>query len=94
MSTTDKRGKLDAEPFSYRTSKDGKVFLSFESKQVKILKGNEAERFSTAVSGASVSDAQLLMAKLTGNFKRGNERRPVLKNFVLKNPTLKAKDTL
>ncbi len=75
MSTTDKRERLDARPFAYRTSKDGKVFLSYEGKQVKILKGREAERFTAAVGGASETDAQLLMAKLTGNFKRGNERR-------------------
>ncbi len=75
MSTVDKRGKLDAEPFAYQTSKDGKVFLSYQGKQVKTLKGKAAERFTAAVGGASETDAQLLMAKLTGNFKRGNERR-------------------
>ena len=91
MSTTDKRGKLDAEPFAYRTSKDGKVFLSYQGKQVKILKEREAERFSAAVTGASSSEAQLLMAKLTGNFKRGNERRPRLKK---PEPKKKDKDAL
>ena len=72
---TDKRGKLGDKPFSYQTSKDGKVFLFYKGKRVKILKGSEAERFSAAVAGASETEAQRLMAKLTGNFKRGNERR-------------------
>ena len=75
MSTTDKRSKLDAQPFAYRASKGGKVFLSYKGKQVKTLKGNDAERFTAAVGSVSETDAQLLMAKLTGNFKRGNERR-------------------
>ena len=91
MSTTDKRGKLDAEPFTYRMSKDGKVFLSYEGQQVKILKGREAERFGAAVTGASETEAQLLMARLTGNFKRGNERRTGLKK---PGPKKKDKDAL
>ena len=77
MSTTDKRGKLDAQPFAYRTSKDGKVFLFYEGKQVKVLKGKRGGTLSPPLRlhGASEPEAQLLMAKLTGNFKRGNERR-------------------
>ena len=75
MTSVDKRGKLESRPFSYRESKDGKVFLSYQGKRVKILKGNEAERFLASASGASEAETQLLLAKLTGNFKRGNERR-------------------
>lgn len=74
MSEIDKRGKLDEEVFGYRTGKDGKVFISWEGKQVMILKGKEASRFLGKIQGLEHKKAQLVMAKLTGNFKRGNER--------------------
>lgn len=70
----DKRGYLEGEPFDYRIGKDGKVFLFWEERQVKILKGKAAERFLAKVADTDAMSAQLLMAKLTGNFKRGNER--------------------
>lgn len=74
MKKSDKRGYLDAQPFDYRAGKDGKVFLSWEGKQVKIVKGKEAEKLLSKLETATDKEAQLIMAKLTGNFKRGNER--------------------
>ena len=70
----DKRGILDEEIFTYRISKDDKVFISYEGKQVTTLSGKNAKRFITQINGATGKDAQLIMAKVTGNFKRGNER--------------------
>ncbi|TFG95140.1 ABC transporter ATP-binding protein [Candidatus Thorarchaeota archaeon] len=35
-------------------------------------------KFLEKVTHASSKDAQLIMAKTTGNFKRGNERRYIL----------------
>lgn len=69
----DKRGVLDDEIFSYRTSKE-KVFIAWHGKQVMVLKGKQADRFLAKISGLSGKQAQLVMAKITGNFKRGNER--------------------
>jgi hypothetical protein len=40
-----------------------------------ILKGNSAQKFLQDVIGANEREAQLLMARITGNFKRGNERK-------------------
>jgi hypothetical protein len=60
--------------FSYKATKSGKVFISWRGKQVKILAGKEAEKFLALAVGADESEAQLLMAKRSGNFKRGNER--------------------
>jgi hypothetical protein len=70
----DKRHILDDEVFSFFASKDGKVFISWYGKQVKTLSGDEARQFVDKISGLEHKNAQLLMAKLTGNFKRGNER--------------------
>lgn len=60
--------------FSYRITKDGRVFISWHGRQVTILKGREAAKFAAAIESADAEQAQLLMARATGNFKRGNER--------------------
>lgn len=75
MRVEDKRNLFVEDVFTYRASKDGKVFLAWRGKQVKILKGEAAADFIEKVAGLDQRSAQLLMAKLTGNFKRGNERR-------------------
>ena len=74
MGDIDKRNRLDDEVFSYRVTKDNKVFLFWHGKQVKTLKGMSALKFLEEIEGAEGKDAQLIMASLTGNFKRGNER--------------------
>jgi len=70
----DKRGILDEEIFAYRITKDKKVFISYEGKQVTILSGSKAEKFVADIEDAGGKEAQLIMAKVTGNFKRGNEK--------------------
>lgn len=75
MKNIDKRNRLDESPFSYRLSKDNTVFLNNEGRQIKILKGKEANKFLERMEAAEDDVAkQLIMAKITGNFKRGNER--------------------
>ena len=69
----DKRGRLDEAIFSYRQSKD-KVFIFWHHKQVMILKGQQARKFVDKIAPLDGKAAQLLMAKITGNFKHGNER--------------------
>jgi hypothetical protein len=75
MYEIDKRGKLEEDPFSFRVTKDGKVFIHWNGKQVMVLKGEAAEKFLAAITGADDCQAQLIMAKVTGHFKHGNERR-------------------
>jgi hypothetical protein len=75
MVNADKRNRLKDAPFSYRVSKNNTVFLDYYGKQVKILKGKEAEKFLEKLNGVTdTHESQLIMAKATGNFKRGNER--------------------
>lgn len=74
MGNIDKRNRLNEAPFSYRVSKNNTVFLDYDGKQVKIVKGKEAEKFLKKINAAdNEKDRQLIMAKITGNFKRGNE---------------------
>ena len=75
MSNVDKRNILDDEVFTFREGKDQKVFIFWHGKQVKILKGKQAQKFLAKVISLEHKEAQLVMAKATGNFKRGNERQ-------------------
>jgi len=73
VTNIDKRGRLDQEIFSYQESKD-KVFIFWYKKQVMILKGQQARKFIDKIAHLDGKEAQLVMAKITGNFKHGNER--------------------
>lgn len=74
MSEIDKRNRLDDNMFSYRSSKDGKVFIYWYDKQVTIMKEKKAEKFLSKIERVDAKQKQLIMAKETGNFKRGNEK--------------------
>lgn len=76
MSEIDKRGKLSEEPFTYQTTKNGTVVIYYKGKQIKIIKDSEAENLLRKIKEVegNVTEVQLLLAKITGNFKRGNER--------------------
>ena len=74
MPEIDQRDKLEEEPFRFQITKSKKVFLFWQGKQIKALKGKEAQQFIEKITALDSQGAQLLMAKLTGNFKHGNER--------------------
>ncbi|ALC80363.1 MULTISPECIES: hypothetical protein [Bacillus] len=66
---------MDKEVFTYRVTKNNTVFIDWFGKEVKILKGKDAERFLAKMNAANnQNEEQLIMAEVTGNFKRGNER--------------------
>jgi hypothetical protein len=73
VATTD---PLAGEPFSFVTRGDGTIVISYHGAPVTILRGKAADRFTTRMGGADAPAAQQLMARATGNFRRGNERRP------------------
>ncbi|MBK5488716.1 hypothetical protein JFT95_14805 [Bacillus sp. TH17] len=75
MKKTDKRNRLDDMMFHYRVTKNNIASIEYYRKQIIILKGNDAEKFLNKINRASnEKEKQLIMAKITGNFKRGNER--------------------
>lgn len=67
---------LANQPFSYLARADGSIVISYHTAPVTILRGKSAARFATRVADVDAVGAQQLMARATGNFKRGNERRP------------------
>ncbi|MGE7997513.1 hypothetical protein ACQKOF_02295 [Lysinibacillus sp. NPDC093190] len=76
MSEIDKRNRLDEEPFAYQITKKGTVVIYYEGKQIKIVKDRDAERLIERINEVedNITAVQLLLAKITGNFKRGNEK--------------------
>nr|MEE4269573.1 hypothetical protein [Candidatus Krumholzibacteria bacterium] len=70
----DSRGGLEDTPFSCRQGGDGKVSISWRGRQVLVLKGRKAQSFLLKLPDLDTAGQQLLMARETGNFKRGNER--------------------
>ena len=60
--------------FGYRLTKDGRVLVSFHGRHVVTVSGAKADRLAAALADADAEQAELLLAKATGNFKRGNER--------------------
>ena len=75
MGNIDNRHRLDEAPFNYRVTKNNTVLIDYKGKQVKILKGKDAEKILEKIKIAEDEIAvQLILAKITGNFKRGNER--------------------
>ena len=65
---------LAHEPFSWLTRADGAIVIRYHDAPVTLLRGKAAEKFTARISGAEPPAAQQLMARATGNFKRGNER--------------------
>ena len=65
---------LDDRPFSHRVTKDRRVLVSYRGRQVTVVSGKAAERLISALQTADEEATQQLLARVTGNFKRGNER--------------------
>ena len=61
--------------FTALVTKDDRVLVMREGRTVAVLSGAPAERVARGLSSSADDDAkQLLLARATGNYKRGNER--------------------
>jgi len=61
--------------FSYRHNKNGEVWIAHHGRQVTTLRGSAAADFLSELDGSALAEQQQLMARVTGNYKRGNERQ-------------------
>lgn len=59
------------EGFDFTVGQDGTVRILHQGRVATTLRGRRAADF---LEDVDAGDAQLLMARLTGNYKRGNER--------------------
>jgi hypothetical protein len=60
--------------FSFSATKRGDVTIFRGGSTVTVLRGRSARRFLAEMENATFVAQQQLMARLTGNYKRGNER--------------------
>ena len=64
-------GDLD---FTFRAAKGGNVTIFRRGKSVTTLRDGAARIFLAEAVNATLVEQQQLMARVTGNYKRGNER--------------------
>ncbi|HPF36440.1 MAG TPA: hypothetical protein P5571_11975 [Candidatus Krumholzibacteria bacterium] len=60
--------------FRWQARKNGEVAVTRGGKVVTVLRGDAAREFLADAAGADPLDMQQDLARLTGNYKRGNER--------------------
>ena len=70
----DKHHRLEENPFSYQATKNNRVFVSWHGKLIKTLKGKTADKLIQKLADLDAKGQQLELAKITGNFRHGNER--------------------
>jgi hypothetical protein len=72
MTTSD--GESHDLGFSHRSRKNGDIEILHHGRVASTLRGNDAADFLSEVEASDECNAQQLMARITGNYKRGNER--------------------
>ena len=70
----DERDRRADEPFSFLGRADGSIVIRYHAAPVTVLRGKAADRFRTRIDGADAGAVQQLMARATGNIRRGSER--------------------
>lgn len=64
---------LEDDPFDYAVTKNGQVRVTRGGRLVTVVAGHQAQRLIDQLGADPTSD-QHLLARATGNYKRGNER--------------------
>ena len=62
----------EANGFTHVVRKSGEVVVTHHGATAAVLRGRAAERFLADLERSD--DPQLVMARVTGNYRRGNER--------------------
>ena len=60
------------EGFAYQERKNGEIAITHHGRPASVLRNTAAARFLRDIQAA---DPQEVMARVTGNYKHGNERR-------------------
>ena len=63
------------DPFDYQITRSGLVLVSRGGRRVATIAGSQAARLVDRLGHDDDADQQLL-ARATGNYRQGNERRP------------------
>lgn len=65
----------EASGFVWQQRKDGRVEIHHQGRLAATLRGAQAVAFMAEMGRLDEEAGQQRMARLTGNYKRGNERR-------------------
>ncbi len=66
---------MGRETFTYQVTKDEVVRIFWEGRCVMTLGGRRGKLLATELADADEENVQYALQRVTGNFKRGNERR-------------------
>jgi hypothetical protein len=71
----DKRNILfDEKPFSYKLIKDNRAQIFYKNKIVSTIIGKDYNKLLRVIAIDNIYELQLFLAKVTGQFKHGNEK--------------------
>ena len=74
MGNIDKRGCLKACPFAYKITKSNKTLIYYENRPIMTLGEKATLKLKHKINNKTEEEIQLILAKVTGHFKHGNER--------------------
>ncbi|MFL6120270.1 hypothetical protein [Actinophytocola sp.] len=66
---------LEEDPFDWRATKNGQLLISRGGRLVTTVRGQIAAKLQGRLDQATDEEAQQLLARATGHYKHGNERR-------------------
>lgn len=69
----DKRGQLEENPFSYKVTKDDKLLIYRNHQLIFTLSAKKALKVIGKLERTDNKEEQLILAKITGHYKHGNE---------------------
>jgi hypothetical protein len=72
---TDRRGRLESDPFDHRVTADGSIRISRAGREVTVVRGEAARRLAARLVDAEPAAVQLELARATGHYRHGTERR-------------------
>jgi hypothetical protein len=72
---TDRRGRLETDPFDHRITADGSVRITRSGREVTAVRGDAARRLALRLADAEPPVVQIELARATGHYRHGTERR-------------------
>lgn len=67
-------GMPEAAEFEWRSRGDAELTVSRAGRVVTVLRGEAAAKLAARLSASDAATVQRLLARATGNYRRGNER--------------------
>ena len=61
--------------FGWSERQNGEIAITKDGRLVTVVRGQTADRLGKSLATASDDRVQHLLARATGNYRRGNERR-------------------